>query len=440
MYLLLSCSLVFLTFCKKSDDDDDTPAADGTGTGTGSGTGTGTGSGTDTNNDTTTTDKPGSFTITSPAGSTHLTEPTVVWSEATGAVTYKLIVASDASCSSVIQTHADLAAATKVLATLTEGTYYICVTAINVHGETNATNTGFMFKVDVTQPPALANFYLTNTGALGTVDVHIQTPSDVTDYSVLEIAVSLTSIPTTCETDVKLDISAYILANFSVGIPISTTAGALLYIRACVQDAAGNLTVSAQATATTSTTHRIFVTSETFNGALNADYNNVNSGVAFDSGPLGADARCQYLAENNGILLSDATWKAIVSTDTENAKDRLSIVGKVVDLNDDEVASSSSVFWNSGFAKVVSTDEALDELASNQTVWTGTDNDGTKLADNCTNWTSNAGGVSGRAGQVVLSTSWLNNSAGACSATKHLFCIEQESEERSPVYRVRRVR
>jgi hypothetical protein len=97
---------------------------------------------------------PGTFSITGPGSLTKLTTPTVTWSASTGAPSYEVKIDNNSGCSSPERTFSSVATTSQVITpALTDGTWYICVTA-NANGATaqNASNNSYTMVVDATIP------------------------------------------------------------------------------------------------------------------------------------------------------------------------------------------------------------------------------------------------------------------------------------------------
>lgn len=161
--------------------------------------------------------------------------------------------------------------------------------------------------------------------------------------------------------------------------------------------------------------HRIFVTSLDYAGDL--------------GGLEGADLKCKSLAEAAGLTRE---YKAILSTDTEQARDRLNLIGAVYifdeSKNKQEVVSVGLDLWSSQLEVLVELDERGERRIS--TVWTGTDSDGGNSgasAPNCSGWTSSDAGASGMVGDnQSLFDLWLEEpSSISCDSLKPIYCISQ---------------
>jgi phosphatidylethanolamine-binding protein (PEBP) family uncharacterized protein len=154
--ILLSIVLTSVAGCrKKSSDDDETSdlvgattpvSVQGDNTNNGGGTVTVDSQG----NKTLVSDNavPGSFSITSSATSDEK-RPIIKWASATAAVSYSVDVSTSADCSSPITSKTGITTVTwRVEADLWNGTYYVCVRAINANGTSSATNNKFVLTIN----------------------------------------------------------------------------------------------------------------------------------------------------------------------------------------------------------------------------------------------------------------------------------------------------
>ena len=93
---------------------------------------------------------PVAFTVNGPSSPTYSATPTVTWTAPAGDVqTITLKIGTNNTCTSPSQTYSSIAggATSQVLTTLTDGTYYACMTAADVAGNTT-TITAYSFEVE----------------------------------------------------------------------------------------------------------------------------------------------------------------------------------------------------------------------------------------------------------------------------------------------------
>jgi hypothetical protein len=144
-----------------------------------------------------------------------------------------------------------------------------------------------------------------------------------------------------------------------------------------------------------------------------------NPGKGGDLGGLqGADAYCKSLAAAVGM--GDKDWHAYLSTDKENAKDR---IGKGPWYNAKGVKIADDVASLHGDSNNLTKQTALDEngkvingrgdTPNRHDILTGSNPDGTATLDTCGNWT--AGGAEGAAMMGHSDRTGLDDSAAAHS-------------------------
>lgn len=126
-----------------------------------------------------------------------------------------------------------------------------------------------------------------------------------------------------------------------------------------------------------------------------------------------ADAICQTNAGNRGFA---GTWKALLSDETTNAKDRVTISYPVIRATDGLTVDTANLF-----------DSSLDTnaISSSVIVWTGSDVNGNLIAGStCDSWTDS--GASGRQGNASFTSSvWITASADSCGNAKAIYCVDQ---------------
>ena len=165
-----------------------------------------------------------------------------------------------------------------------------------------------------------------------------------------------------------------------------------------------------------SSAKRIFITHQTFQGALTAG-----------GGLAGADAACTSAAQ--GAQLG-GSWLAWLSTTTVDAIDRVNDVGPWYDLRGSLIFADKANLTTSPAASLWY-DETGAMLASDK-IWTGTGYGGTYIAalsgtSPCAEWTSAAMSDQAKVGQVGRSdgAAWTAQSNTTCDQQAHLICIEQ---------------
>jgi hypothetical protein len=154
--------------------------------------------------------------------------------------------------------------------------------------------------------------------------------------------------------------------------------------------------------------HRLFVTSQDFLGDL--------------GGLAGADARCQGAADS--VSLGGA-WKAVLSSSTVAARDRITITGPVVSaIGGNLIANDYSDFFDGTVDFPLKTDEWGTYVFAGSYAWTGSTAMGEiSKSDTCSDWTSNAGAAA--IGDPNSPSMSLGFDDARCSNTMRLYCIEQ---------------
>ncbi len=159
--------------------------------------------------------------------------------------------------------------------------------------------------------------------------------------------------------------------------------------------------------------HLVFVTSRTFNGNL--------------GGLRGADMKCQTEAAAAGL---SGNWKAILSSSSESAKDRLRIAGEIYNLANQRVTASATALWSTdtGLDNAIAFSANAMEVDHGTTeVWTGSNSDGSSsITIDCHAWsTSIDQGSVGMMGSIWgVARSWLSEGiAASCNVELRLYCI-----------------
>ena len=172
------------------------------------------------------------------------------------------------------------------------------------------------------------------------------------------------------------------------------------------------------------TEHRIFVTSTTYKGQFT---------IASLTGLDAADALCNSVASSAGLSLN---YKAILSSTTVDANDRIDIKGAVYKIDSSDakikVVDDENDFWNADNQNFLSKVH-LDESGNAQTInpWTGTQAAGVASSglNFCTDWTSDSGVVNGDIGSInSVDENWLENGTADCSTLRPIFCISQDDD------------
>lgn len=134
-------------------------------------------------------------------------------------------------------------------------------------------------------------------------------------------------------------------------------------------------------------------------------------------GVSGADAICQAAASGAG---KPGVYKAVLSTSTENVKDRLTIIHPVVRIADGVVIASTN-FWTQSLESDIKT--VTGNTLYGAPSWTGTTTGGVKHPDTCSDWTSDSG--NGRRGAPSAGNSFTAESVAPCNSLHYVLCLQQ---------------
>jgi hypothetical protein len=142
-------------------------------------------------------------------------------------------------------------------------------------------------------------------------------------------------------------------------------------------------------------------------------------------GLAGADTLCQNRASTAG-LANASNFKAWLSDDTTNAKDRIATNGPWVRLDGVKVADNRNDLVHSALFTAINVTDTGGYLGG-YLVWTGTAADGLKGANNCNNWTSGTSSFKGDGGNASMANGgwtfyWSANDCNFDSG--YLYCFE----------------
>lgn len=136
-------------------------------------------------------------------------------------------------------------------------------------------------------------------------------------------------------------------------------------------------------------------------------------------GSTGADTICQSEADAQSY---GGTWKAVISTRTEDAASRLNIVYPVTNGCNNTLVELSDL-WNSSHEGIIR--QAGSCGSATNYIVTGTYASGQKAGSyTCIDWSSSSGSlIYGRPN--VTDYSWVNWTTSSCSGSFYLYCISQ---------------
>lgn len=161
--------------------------------------------------------------------------------------------------------------------------------------------------------------------------------------------------------------------------------------------------------AATGTPNIIFVSSQTFNGAM--------------GGAAGADAQCQALAQGADL---GGTFIAYISTSTASAASRVQNARGWVRTDGKPVADLASQLTAGNLWYPVYLDEHGAPVAPTALTYTGSNADGTTSPSyTCSDWTSSSATTKGECGEPAAGFSqWSGGPLNACNQAFHLYCLQ----------------
>tara|TARA_B100001094_G_C18131971_1_gene772795 strand:+ start:390 stop:1490 length:1101 start_codon:yes stop_codon:yes gene_type:complete len=142
-------------------------------------------------------------------------------------------------------------------------------------------------------------------------------------------------------------------------------------------------------------------------------------GVDF-KGIRDADSICQQEADGHNIF--DRTWKAFLSLDEEDIRDRFSLTKqRVYNTLGMEISSSRGLFTGPISAQLHDINGIT--IPDGSLIWTGNANAQGKSLNNCRNWSSSAGDNLAAYGQIEDLSRWARSGVTSCSKKLRLYCI-----------------
>ena len=140
---------------------------------------------------------PGPFTISGPSTPTATAAPTVTWGLSSGASGYTVLVGTSPGCSPALQTFSAASGGGQALGALSDGSYYICVSATNSGSTaTAASNSPYALTIKAT-PPGTFNItaFASNLASSATPTINWGASSTASGYSAV-LATNSTCSPT----------------------------------------------------------------------------------------------------------------------------------------------------------------------------------------------------------------------------------------------------
>jgi hypothetical protein len=169
--------------------------------------------------------------------------------------------------------------------------------------------------------------------------------------------------------------------------------------------------------------HTVFATS--FVTLIDTD-TSVPPAMPYWGGLNAADFAVTFAAWQGGLLpnwnFSDIVYHAILSTNSLNAKNRLSIVGPILNTRNVLVASSWDNLWTNGMVNPIEYDQYGNLMTGVTTVWTGTAESGVWSGHSAGDWNDPAQDAT--VGDVYsLDPAWIDNGTLAGSQSARLYGI-----------------
>ncbi len=256
----------------------------------------------------------------------------------------------------------------------------------------------------------LKSFTASTGDSNGEVKLKLEFPAALDNYDVVRVFRSVGSEPPGCLGLLSTEVATMRGNTDREWVDDTAEPGKKFGYRACVFDASGTALTSTSTIGIAKAPHYVFVTSKRWQGDL--------------GGTAGADLKCTQAAGAAG--LPGPSWKAILSTADVDARDAITITGRIYTLNGTRVANSTSDLWDASINKPVRFDEYAKNVGSDD-VWTGTNANGTRNADTCVSWTNSlADGTRGRIGDTTeTDADWLSDNKNKCNVLNRLYCISQ---------------
>jgi len=171
------------------------------------------------------------------------------------------------------------------------------------------------------------------------------------------------------------------------------------------------MTENQNVTATFLGPRRIFITSGSHAGNLL-------------NGLLGADGICQTRANARNL---GGTWRAILSSSTVNARDRVGNQGREVRRLDDVLVDTDAGLWDGTLLAPINRNES-NELVNSAGAWTGSFFNGFSSGSTCTNWSQPIPNMPLPVGTMGVNTGvgghWMAYGDMTCNQSLRLYCIE----------------
>ena len=375
--------------------------------------------------DTPDTIPPGDFAILGPTGMLNIATPTITWEAAEGADFYDMLISTNSSCSAPVQSFSDLTQTSLILPeALITGTYYSCVTARDIAGNTTAaTNNGLQFYVDVDPPEPFSILSPSGTVQISSPKVEWEEAVGAMAYDLVVSTLSDCSIPTTEMTD--LGVTFFRLPTLEDGT---------YYTCITARDFLGNETPASNnglmftIETNPAVYHEIFATADVF--SISSDTSVPPVGGTF-GGLNAADWQCTFSAYMAGKVPTwngvDLVYKAVLSLDGTNARDRFTLNGPLYNTVGELISMGSGDLWDGSLANDVGYDQYGSPVSGD--VWSGTTPSGFWGGSSCGNWDYPDSGVLGTIGNSTVNYSaWISGGTKDCEDVARLYCMSPPIE------------
>lgn len=166
----------------------------------------------------------------------------------------------------------------------------------------------------------------------------------------------------------------------------------------------------------------VFITSMLYAGSFGS--------AGQDAAGADADALCKARGDASQLSkIKGRTWRAWVSTSSPAENAAVRIVGSTGSLpyrlpDETVVADNRNDLIDGTLDHAIDRDES-GVAVTDSPVWTGSSSNGTLIAVNCSDWTSVAGGQTGKVGSSAsVNGAWSDSMDRSCAQSARLYCFE----------------
>ncbi len=260
---------------------------------------------------------------------------------------------------------------------------------------------------------------VTRVGFLAGIRLNLGIPEDTTGLDYLDIRrIEGATAPVSCAAGAL----AYRMEDFSSAFVDDTapTPGQAYSYRICAYDSYGELLDDEEVLNVVAygQQHTIFVSSESYTGDLKAP---LEAEQRFATSLDGADYRCQSLADAAGL---GGRFVALLSVDHIAAKDRVALIGPVLNQAGATVFADPADAWGSGNKGAAILDETGGTQAGD--IWSSDAAGNLSAAapnDHCDSWRSASASVTGLVASNADAKLMTTPSTASCDTARRLLCI-----------------